>query len=264
MNTVSTGYRPIATRERGYAAAATIAIYATLMLLLLLHRPHTVVAPRTDKIFRLVDVQPQSVPPPDPPKHQLHSPPRRFVLRDPGGSATPAHRRALPAAAPVVPPDLTLTPRAPAIVAASEGATGVAEALAPPSMTGIDLSGDADGTGGRGSGEGRGTGKGDGDGSGSGTMLYRADWVWKPTPANLRPYYPKAAGNRPGRAAIACEVRLSTEVERCRILSEQPLGLGFGAASLASSPIFRIHPPRRDKRPIDRAWVVIIVNYAPR
>ena len=72
----------------------------------------------------------------------------------------------------------------------------------------------------------------------------RPDWLAKPPPAAVATYYPELANDLDmgGLARINCRVSAHGFVERCRIVSESPPGLGFGRAALRLAPLFRFRP----------------------
>jgi protein TonB len=116
-------------------------------------------------------------------------------------------------------------------------------------------------SGGRGMGQGR--GDGDVDGSEITLVLNKANWVWKPSDDALRRFIPPEAiaEHKSGEAIIACRVQLSKRVHDCRVVAESAAGLGYGAAAVAASRIFRVYPPRRNGKPVDEAWVGIPIRW---
>ena len=73
-----------------------------------------------------------------------------------------------------------------------------------------------------------------------------ARWLARPTGAHLTRHYPRQAmeSRTPGEATIECRVSARGELEDCIVLSESPEGMGFGAATLALAPRFRLTPIR--------------------
>ncbi|EZP51170.1 TonB family protein [Sphingomonas sp. RIT328] len=106
------------------------------------------------------------------------------------------------------------------------------------------------GTAGTGAGEGSGVGLGAGSGAGGdGKAHYaKASWIYRPTDAELRRFWPAEAVRRhiSGRVILACAVPRSGRPERCVVLIETPADMGFGAAALAMQPLFRIRPVLRN------------------
>jgi len=199
----------------------------------------------------------------------LKPPPARFKLSETkvkaGGhkrhqNLRPSHKPALTkrADAPVHVAATTLVP------IALEHARVVVANESPLSAPDLDSGGKALSTGesgGMGIGHGKGDGDGDGDGDGSGItlVLNKANWVWKPSDDALRRFIPPEAiaEHKSGNALIACRVQLSKHVHDCRVVAESAAGLGYGAAAVAASRIFRVYPPRRNGKPIDDASVGI-------
>jgi TonB family protein len=80
-----------------------------------------------------------------------------------------------------------------------------------------------------------------------------ADWMKKPTGAQLVGVYPIAARFKrvDGKATISCKVDELGFLQRCKVDSETPAGLGFGPAALQLSPQFRMKPKIRGGRPVE-------------
>lgn len=133
---------------------------------------------------------------------------------------------------------------------ASEPAPVVGVAPAPSPEPGF-------GQGGQGSGAGSGVGSGSGPGAGStGPRL-----IIGPTLAQVRAHHPREARHRYGRAELSCRIRVDSRLEDCRVVSESPAGLGFGAAGLAVSGYFRFRPPTEDGRPMEGRRVTVGVDF---
>ena len=77
-----------------------------------------------------------------------------------------------------------------------------------------------------------------------GALITNPDWVARPSGADLARFYPReAARNRiSGSAVLQCRVAVNGQVEDCIVLSEEPEGMGFGAATVAISSRFRMTP----------------------
>lgn len=113
------------------------------------------------------------------------------------------------------------------------------------------------GQGGEGTGSGSGVGAGSGPGGGStGPRLVRG-----PSMADVRANHPPGARSRYGRAELSCRIRLDTRLEACRVVSETPPGLGFGAAGLQVSSYFRFQPPTEGGRPVEGQQVTVGVDF---
>lgn len=89
-----------------------------------------------------------------------------------------------------------------------------------------------------------------------------ADWLKKPTAENLWSVFPVEAyrKSRSGKAVIACVVTVQGVLRDCRPVSEEPQGLGFGAAAVALSPQFLMRPAMRDGKPVE-SLVRIPINW---
>ena len=64
--------------------------------------------------------------------------------------------------------------------------------------------------------------------------------------------YPTEAlrfGGVDGRVTLRCRVNQSGSVHRCEVLSENPLGRGFGKAAVSLAGIFRLAPAMKEGRP---------------
>lgn len=66
-------------------------------------------------------------------------------------------------------------------------------------------------------------------------------WAEKPEGAEMRKVYPPAAveANKEGLAKVRCRIVETGRLADCAVVSEDPPGLGFGAAALALAPKFR-------------------------
>jgi len=78
------------------------------------------------------------------------------------------------------------------------------------------------------------------------------EWVRKPTASDLAGAFPKFKNGRgvDGRAVITCEIDETGFMQRCTVTSEEPAGLGFGAAALQLAPQFRMTPMIRGGKPV--------------
>lgn len=92
-----------------------------------------------------------------------------------------------------------------------------------------------------------------------GGVFVDPDWVRKPTDMEIADVYPLRSSliGEEGNVVITCSVALSGLAENCRVLSEAPVGRGFGEAALKASKVMRFRPAMRDGRPVADAWVSI-------
>ena len=88
------------------------------------------------------------------------------------------------------------------------------------------------------------------------------DWIRKPSSDDLAGVFPKAAikAGKDGRAEIGCDVTVEGFLQNCKVLSEQPEGLGFGPAALQLAPQFRMSPRIRGGKPTTGS-VTVPVNW---
>lgn len=86
-------------------------------------------------------------------------------------------------------------------------------------------------------------------------------WVRKPTSADLAGVFPTAAvkAAKDGRAAIKCDVTVEGFLQNCKVVAEDPPGLGFGAAGLQLAPQFRMSPKIRNGKAMTSEVTVPIV-----
>jgi protein TonB len=63
---------------------------------------------------------------------------------------------------------------------------------------------------------------------------------------------------------MTCKVTAEGTLTQCVITEETPAGLGFGQASLALVPKFRMKPKTDAGEPVEGATVVVVVDWNPR
>ncbi len=91
-------------------------------------------------------------------------------------------------------------------------------------------------------------------------IITNPDWAEKPTGAVVARYYPEEAIDRTisGRATVTCVVGINGALRDCKVVSEWPVGLGFGAAvERMAVREFRMKPMLRDGKPVDGGTVRI-------
>ena len=84
------------------------------------------------------------------------------------------------------------------------------------------------------------------------SVIVNPDWLKKPTSEQITAAWPHDAlvHGKGGRAQIACRVNVQGLVEDCKVASEDPAGVGFGAAALTLTPQWQFRPATRDGKPI--------------
>jgi len=84
------------------------------------------------------------------------------------------------------------------------------------------------------------------------STVVEPDWLKMPNSDDLQAVWPKAAmvKGQGGRAVIECDVEPQGTLENCKVISEEPAGMGFGAATLLLAPSFAMKPATRDGKPV--------------
>lgn len=79
------------------------------------------------------------------------------------------------------------------------------------------------------------------------------DWLKKPTINDLLAVWPTAALQHhvKGGATIACTITLQGVLRDCRVVAENPPGMGFGHAALTLAPQFLMRPPTHNGAPFE-------------
>ncbi|MBS0298223.1 MAG: TonB family protein [Proteobacteria bacterium] len=94
-------------------------------------------------------------------------------------------------------------------------------------------------------------------------VLAKAKWSQLPGLADFEALYPakaKAQGVMTGVGVVSCQVAVGGALEECRLVSENPEGLGFGEAAMKLVAGFRLNPWTDDGRPVDGARISIPVR----
>jgi TonB family protein len=95
-------------------------------------------------------------------------------------------------------------------------------------------------------------------------VIGKAQWAQMPSGDAFAAGYPKAAkdaGVRLGRVVIGCMAGAGGKLEGCKVVSEEPTGLGFGAAALALSPSFYIRPWTAEGLPTIGGEIRVPIRY---
>ncbi|MBI3438683.1 MAG: energy transducer TonB [Proteobacteria bacterium] len=90
----------------------------------------------------------------------------------------------------------------------------------------------------------------------------RLIWTAQPTPQMLSQLYPRRARLEvmDGTATLDCTMLASLSAD-CRVVSERPLGYGFGEAALQASRALRVAPARTDGTPSAGVHSQVRVNF---
>lgn len=80
-----------------------------------------------------------------------------------------------------------------------------------------------------------------------------ADYVRRPSAATMVGATPAAAlrAGKDGKATIQCTVSVEGALKRCRVLSEEPAGFGFGQAAVALSSQFLMKPEIKNGKAVE-------------
>jgi TonB family protein len=91
------------------------------------------------------------------------------------------------------------------------------------------------------------------------------DWIRKPDGRDLANVFPKKALEKRvgGRATIQCRVTVEGFLDACKVVSESPAGMDFGAAGLQLAPQFRMSPKIRGGHAVPGGEVTIPINWEP-
>jgi TonB family protein len=94
-------------------------------------------------------------------------------------------------------------------------------------------------------------------------VVTNPDWERLPSAADLGSAYPPGAEARgiEGRVVLNCRVEATGLTDDCRIVSETPMGAGFGQAALGLSRKFRMRPATRNGVP-EPARVTVPVRFS--
>lgn len=90
------------------------------------------------------------------------------------------------------------------------------------------------------------------------------EWQKKPSSADLAGVFPTAAvkAGKDGKAGIGCQVTVEGFLQNCKVLWEDPVGLGFGQAALQLAPQFRMSPKIRGGKPIPGGKVSVPIVWS--
>ena len=95
------------------------------------------------------------------------------------------------------------------------------------------------------------------------TALRNAPWAAAPTSADMAAAWPKAAPDTLefAKVRLQCGISPDTSLTGCTLLSEDPLGLGFGAAALALVSRFRTRGVLTDQGLLKTARVILPITF---
>jgi len=88
-------------------------------------------------------------------------------------------------------------------------------------------------------------------------------WVRKPDGDDVASVYPSGALGRGGHAVVLCKITADGSMSDCKLLSEQPEGLGFGDAALKLAPHFKMSATTSDGRSVEGLTVNVPMTFSP-
>lgn len=95
----------------------------------------------------------------------------------------------------------------------------------------------------------------------NGQPLYAAEWVRRPTNAELAGYMPKRMPEGGGAGLVACRTAPRNRVEDCIELGSTPPGSRLASAVRQAAWQFLVRPPRVGGKPMIGEWVQIRIDY---
>ena len=95
-------------------------------------------------------------------------------------------------------------------------------------------------------------------------VVGETDWLRRPTPAQLADAWPAAAkqAGTTGKVLMNCLLAYDGTLKDCRVISETPPGLGFGAAALGLAGAFQLMPVVDGQSATD-GRIIIPVRFQP-
>lgn len=96
-------------------------------------------------------------------------------------------------------------------------------------------------------------------------VIMKPEWLRLPSGGAVAKAYPKAAlaAGQSGRVTMSCTVLADGLIGGCKVVSENPAGMGFGEAALSLAPQFRMRATTADGGSVVGAAVRIPMSFSP-
>jgi len=90
-------------------------------------------------------------------------------------------------------------------------------------------------------------------------------WVRKPDGDDVASVYPSAALHRGvgAQVVLSCSATADGSMSNCKLLSEQPAGLGFGEAALKLASDFKLSKTTSDGRSVEGMTMRLPIRFPP-
>lgn len=95
------------------------------------------------------------------------------------------------------------------------------------------------------------------------SIITNPDWLRRPSADHMAEFYPSRARMRglAGRATVSCSVLADGTLAACQVISEDPVGEGFGEAAVKMAQVFRMRPMTKDGLPVEGGTVRIPLRF---
>jgi protein TonB len=95
-------------------------------------------------------------------------------------------------------------------------------------------------------------------------IVTHPQWLTKPTAEDLANFHPRAGNANLGVATISCRITVEGCLRDCAVISERPLGEGFGDAALSIAAKYRMRTTSDDGQDFVGGTVRIPIRFRPK